>query len=145
MGEKMTRRKCTYFLSYLILFIPAISILSVLACSKEVVRKPSLDGRIPFELDAVDTPPRIVRSVAPLIPIEASRNNAPRKGAVKLRFVISKDGDVLEPKVLESELPRIFDSIALKAIKQFKFKPATKNGIAVDCIVVAPINFDQIE
>jgi len=93
-----------------------------------------------FTLAEVDQPPRILRSIEPLYPFAAKRKNI--EGSVTLRFVVTKDGDVLEPEVVESEPPEVFDSSALKAIARFKFKPAVKDGRPVDCIVIAPLKFE---
>lgn len=96
-----------------------------------------------FTLAEVDQPPRILRSIEPLYPFAAKRKNI--EGSVTLRFVVTKEGEVQEPHVVESEPPDVFDSSALKAIARFKFKPAIKDGRAVDCIVIAPLKFNLIK
>lgn len=96
-----------------------------------------------FTLAEVDQPPRILRSIEPLYPFAAKRKNI--EGSVTLRFVVTKEGDVLEPQVVESQPSGVFDSSAMKAISRFKFRPAVKDGRAVDVIVIAPLKFNLIK
>jgi len=93
-----------------------------------------------FDLKEVDTPPQILRKVDPIYPFAAKKNNI--EGSVTLRFIVDSEGNVVEPKVAESDPPDIFDEAALNAIMKFKFKPAVKNGRTVDVIVLAPMKFE---
>jgi len=95
--------------------------------------------RTAFTLSEVDQPPRILRKIDPLYPFAAKRKNI--QGSVTLRFIVTKEGTVVEPSVVKSEPPEIFDSSALKAIIRWRFKPAIKDGKAVDVIIIAPLKF----
>lgn len=92
-----------------------------------------------FELYQVDQPPVATRQVKPLYPFLARRNNI--EGKVVIRFIVDVNGDVLEPEVTESEPEGVFDEAAIDAILKYKFRPAQKDGKAVDCIVNAPMKF----
>jgi len=96
--------------------------------------------RTAFTLSEVDQPPRPIRKIEPLYPFAAKRKNI--QGSVTLRFVVTKEGQVLEPSVVRSEPPDIFDNSALKAIIRWKFKPAIKDGKAVDVLIIAPLKFE---
>jgi protein TonB len=93
-----------------------------------------------FKITEVDTPPQVLRSIPPQYPFQAKKNNI--SGTVTLRFIVNMEGYVVEPNVTESEPSGVFDEAALEAIVKFKFKPAVKNGKAVDCIVNAPMKFE---
>jgi protein TonB len=93
-----------------------------------------------FDLKEVDTPPQLLRRVEPIYPFQAKKNNI--EGSVTLRFIVNTEGDVVEPKVAQSDPPDIFDEAALQAIMKCKFKPAVKNGRPVDVIVIAPMKFE---
>jgi protein TonB len=94
-----------------------------------------------FELSQVDQKPSVLRSIPPTYPFLAKRKNI--EGQVMLRFVVDKDGYAQEPEVFSAEPEGAgFEEAALKAIARYKFKPAIKDGEAVDCIVRLPISFE---
>ena len=49
-----------------------------------------------------------------------------------IEFTITRDGNVIEPVVVESVPPNVFDKAALQAIIQWKFEPRVENGQAVE-------------
>lgn len=93
-----------------------------------------------YELSEVDQPPRIIRTNDPLYPFDARRKGV--QGSVTLRFIVTKEGNVVELSVVKGDPPGIFDDSALKAIVRWKFKPAIKDGKEVDVIIVAPLKFE---
>ncbi|MBN1625666.1 MAG: TonB family protein [Deltaproteobacteria bacterium] len=106
---------------------------------KDLFKVDSSLYRTAFELSQVDKPPTVLRSVPPQYPFLAKRNNI--EGRVVLRFIVDSDGNVVEPEISESEPEGVFDEAAIEAILKYKFKPAEKDGKAVDCIVNAPMAF----
>lgn len=95
-----------------------------------------------FNLNEVDQAPRPMRTYPPIYPFSARQKGI--EGKITLRFVVDKDGNPQEPEVVKTEpdeVAGIFDESAIKTIKRFKFKPAIKDGKAVDCIVRLPITF----
>lgn len=99
--------------------------------------------RTAFTLSEVDQPPRIIRKIDPLYPFAAKRKNI--QGSVTLKFIVTKDGKVVDPSVVKGEPPEIFDNSALKAIARWRFKPAIKDGKPVDVIIIAPLKFELIK
>ncbi len=77
--------------------------------------------------------------VPPRYPSRASRLQI--EGFVTVEFTITKDGSVSDPVVIESSPPKTFDRAALRAIVQWKFKPRTKDGRAVDSRASQRIDF----
>lgn len=83
--------------------------------------------------------------------VELSNNPKPKypmralnrriEGHVKLEFTISTTGSVIDPVVVSSEPPDIFDAAALQVIQKWKFKPKIKNGNAVEKHATKTITF----
>lgn len=70
-----------------------------------------------------------------IIPIVRIEPQFPREallkginGWVEVEFTIEPDGSVSNPKVIDSQPPRIFDRNALRAIYKWKFKPRIVDG-----------------
>jgi protein TonB len=93
----------------------------------------------PYDISEVDQKPRLIRSVQPQYPFLAKQKNI--EGKVLVRFTIDKDGYPRKPEVYTAEPEGYFEEAALKAIMRYKFQPATKDGLPVDCIAIQPINF----
>lgn len=49
-------------------------------------------------------------------------------GWVKVSFTVTPQGTVVDPRVVASEPPRVFDNAALGAIVKWRFRPRTVNG-----------------
>lgn len=62
------------------------------------------------------------------------------EGTVALQFVVDAEGNVGEPKV-EKSLGYGLDEKAIEAVKTWKFKPATRNGVPTPVRVRAEVNF----
>ncbi|NTW33245.1 MAG: energy transducer TonB [Bacteroidetes bacterium] len=63
------------------------------------------------------------------------------KGVVKIEFVINKSGEIEKIKIKQG-VNILLDNEAIRVVKSFpKWKPAMRNGKAVNFLLVAPINF----
>jgi len=91
------------------------------------------DGK-PGELIA----PEATRKVDPAYPIELMRRNV--QGTVTLRAVIRSDGSVGDVRVLRSVDDNL-DEYACAALAHWRFRPAMKNGSAIDLEAVVMIPF----
>ena len=49
-----------------------------------------------------------------------------------LEFIVTKTGAVINPVVLESKPPGIFDRASMNAAVKFKYKPKVVNGEPID-------------
>jgi len=87
------------------------------------------------------TAPRIIKSARPNYPPEATR--AKVQGRVKLEMVVHADGTVGEVRVVSS-LDRKFgvDDAAVKAVKEMRFAPAMKDGVAVPVLLSTEMAFE---
>ena len=84
------------------------------------------------------TMPSVVREVKPIYPDSVKKERI--QGIVTLNAVVKKDGtvgDVTVKKPLHAEL----DEEAVKAMKQWQFKPGTKEGKPVDVAVDVEMTF----
>jgi protein TonB len=84
------------------------------------------------DLGDVDSGPSILKRVEPEYPVAARRFGL--KGAVTVGFIVQADGTVREA-VVESSTSERFESSALAAVRQWRFKPAADDGqpVAVRC------------
>jgi protein TonB len=83
-----------------------------------------------------------------IIPIVTIAPNYPRKAAiakiegwVKVEFTITETGTVINPKVVDSRPPRIFDREALRAILKYKFKAKIVDGVHQQQVATQQIDF----
>jgi protein TonB len=93
-----------------------------------------------FEPAQVDTPPQLIKAYPPHYPYMAKRDDI--TGSITLQFVVTKDGNAVDTTVVQSEPKGVFDQAALRAIEQYRFKPGTKDGKAVEVRVNLPIRFN---
>lgn len=73
------------------------------------------------------------------LPIVKVQPNYPRRalargieGYVIVEFIVTKLGTVIDPRVIESVPPGVFDREAVRAALKFKYKPKVINGEPVD-------------
>lgn len=81
--------------------------------------------------------PKKILDVRPLYPPVAM--TARIEGLVIIQAVISKDGRVIEAKVLRSQ--PLLDQAALDAVEQWRFTPTLLNGQAVEVQMTVTVNF----
>lgn len=91
-----------------------------------------------FDLSDVDQKPEVRTSQQPRYPPDLQR--AGINGQVVIEFVCDENGNVRNPFVYSTTNPGFNDS-ALKAIRNWKFSPAVKDGQKVKSRVRLPLNF----
>jgi protein TonB len=86
------------------------------------------------------TRPRVVRQVAWQYTSEARRRNI--QGVVDVECTVLTDGTVSSARILFS-LDDVYglDNEALKAVRQWRFEPATKNGVPVPATMTISLGF----
>ena len=80
------------------------------------------DGATVVQVKRVSFPP-------PEFPRRALRLGV--EGTVRLEFDVATDGSVLDPFVVESNPPNVFDRNAIKAVRKALYQPPTYNGTSV--------------
>jgi TonB family protein len=94
--------------------------------------------RNPAEAKGDLSAPTATREADPAYPLELMKQNI--QGTVTLYAVIRSDGSVTDVRVLRSVDDRL-DEFAREALARWHFRPATKNGNAVDLEAVVTIPF----
>jgi len=79
----------------------------------------------------------IMKKVPPIYPAEAKKKHV--QGDVVIQFVISKTGEVTQPRVISGD--GLLVPAALDALKQWQYKPYLLNGQAVEVETQATIIF----
>jgi TonB family protein len=92
--------------------------------------------------NVADTPaltrPKPIKGSLPKAPIDAQGNRI--VGRVLVGYIVSLDGLVMDPVVLESTDPRLTE-VALESMKAWQFTPATFNGMKVATLVAQEFIF----
>jgi protein TonB len=84
-------------------------------------------------------PPVPVRTFPPEVPVSFSRGGS--AGLVTVRFLVDVKGAVQEAAI-EKSTHHELDEPAMKAVRKWRFKPATKDGVPVAVHVSIPIKFE---
>ena len=79
--------------------------------------------------DDIYIPAEPLDRAAPNYPARALNNR--REGWVRVSFIISEEGEVIEPMIEDSSHPD-FDESALRAIERWRYRPATIGGRPVE-------------
>ncbi len=113
---------------------------SLVVAAGLVVQSAVFAGSLPQERPSKDvTAPTVVRDVKPDYPDWAKKERI--EGRVMLGAVVKKDGTVGEVTVKKSLHPQL-DEEAVKAMRQWQFKPGTRDGKAVDVAVDVEMTFN---
>jgi TonB family protein len=97
------------------------------------------NGGGPFRVGGGVSPPTILSRVEPQYSEEARK--ARFQGTVVLEAIVKRDGTVDILRVVRS-LGFGLDENAIQALKQWRFRPGMKNGIAVDVALNIEVNFN---
>ncbi|BCA79045.1 energy transducer TonB [Desulfuromonas sp. AOP6] len=81
--------------------------------------------------------------ITPLYPRMAQMRGL--EGEVRVEFTITETGMVMNPTVIDSNPPGVFEQAALAAIMRWKFKPRMENGQAVSRLATQIITFNLNE
>ena len=63
------------------------------------------------------------------------------EGTVLIRAIISKDGNLLSPQVINTEFDSRLARLALTAVKQWRYQPSLRNGEPVEVMTTVSIDF----
>ncbi len=88
----------------------------------------------------VDTKPRVISRSAMEYPKAAAKKGI--KGYVIVNLLIAKDGSVEVAKVIASSPAGVFDTVALRAVRSWRFAPAKYKGNPVKVWAKQKVRFD---
>lgn len=91
-----------------------------------------------FKLSDLDRVPQPVAQPAPRFPQTPGLEN----GVVLVSFVVDADGNVREPKVVDSS-DHEFEASAIQGVQRWKFRPGMKGGRRVATLMEVPIRFES--
>ena len=101
-------------------------------------RSPSLLSQVePVNLAEDLSQALLLQKVSPSYPEQALR--AGLQGAVILQAWIGKDGSIRDLKLVDGSL--LLGQAAVKAVKQWRYKPYFRNGVAVEAETYVTVNF----
>ena len=92
-----------------------------------------------FKEEAVDSPPKVIHRAMPKYPWSAEKRG--EEGYVVFKIKLSEKGRIEKLWTTESKPPGIFDEAAEKAIRQYRFSPASYKGRPVPVICTQRIVF----
>lgn len=95
------------------------------------------EGAGPIRVGGSIREPKKIRHVTPKYPAEALAAGV--EGLVVVEAVIATDGSVKDVQVLRS-VP-LLDGAAMDAVRQWSFTPTLLNGVPVEVIITASVNF----
>ena len=86
------------------------------------------------------SPPVALRNEPPAYPRVARQRG--QEGIVELRVQVRADGTCGEVVVDKGSGHRVLDRAAVKAVRRWRFRPATRDGRPVDDWIAVPVEFD---
>jgi TonB family protein len=95
-------------------------------------------GGGPYRPGSGIEPPRLLREVKADYTEEARRRGL--EGEVVLEIIVTRDGAVRDVKILR-RLGSGLDERAVAAVRQWRFAPASRKGVAVDVVVEVAVEF----
>ena len=88
----------------------------------------------------ITTEPKAIKIVRPTYPVSAIKRGI--SGIVRLKVLISEIGEVIEAEVVSSPDPmKSLDRAALRAVRQWRFSPALKDGRPIRAWHSVPMDF----
>ena len=88
--------------------------------------KANLDLNIGAGLQATDGEYLPIVKIAPQYPRRALSRGI--EGYVIVEYIVTKQGTVKDPKIIEAEPETIFNDAAIKSVLRYKYKPRVVNG-----------------
>ena len=98
--------------------------------STVLIAEPEPESSSNVELLESITAAEPIERVSPRFPTKAARNG--NEGWVKLSFVVDENGAVVDPVIEDSSGIRGFEKASLRAIKQWQYSPAIRNGEKIE-------------
>jgi TonB family protein len=92
------------------------------------------------DLEACDTPPVATRQVSPAVPPMAKQRRV--SGTVLLRVLVDEAGKPAKIEILRDVTPNVgLGASSVQALEQWRWKPATKNGLKVKTWMAVQVPF----
>lgn len=92
-----------------------------------------------FSTSELDMPLQALVRIPASYPLRARRLGI--EGWVKVEFIVTREGRVRDIKVVSAEPKGVFESSVTRSVSQYRFKPGTVDGSAVEVRVITTIRF----
>ena len=99
---------------------------------------PSVESRVYPAVPPGGTQPAVIDRTMPRYPMEARIKGI--EGPVVIRAIIRRDGTVDDPQILR-DLPEGLGEAAARAVRRWRFRPATYQGEPIDVYYTVTVNF----
>ncbi|MDW7759481.1 MAG: TonB family protein [Acidobacteriota bacterium] len=107
---------------------------------KSQAEEPSVKAGDIVPLQNVDVEPQLLKSVQPVYPESARRFRI--EGTVVVNMLISETGEVIDARTVRGiKGYPAFEKVAESAVRKWRFRPATKDGVAVKVWKVESFKF----
>lgn len=100
----------------------------------------SLDLANLFNMGDLDQPLMSLMRLPPIYPVNAKIRGI--QGWVKVRFIVTEQGDVDEITIITAEPQKIFNASVVQCVSAWRFKPGNIDGIPVKTKVETTIRFE---
>ncbi len=100
----------------------------------------ALDGEFVFDAADLDHPPRVVARIPPVYPYRARQREI--EGHVRIRFLVSAEGQASQVQILEAEPPGLFEESVLQIIPSWRFSPGRIDGQPVASWMATTVRFE---
>jgi protein TonB len=67
------------------------------------------------------------------------------EGYVLLRFIVTEQGTVADPEIIQSEPPGVFDRAAIRSVLRWKYQPQLANGKPVSVVSYTRVTFQLLD
>ncbi|MDA9764542.1 energy transducer TonB [Opitutales bacterium] len=67
--------------------------------------------------------------IAPVIPEYIKRSK--KKDSITISFIVTDRGNVIETEVISEDTREELSAVSLKALRQWRFEPAEKDGVTI--------------
>lgn len=118
--------------------IPEFTSGDIMADAKNILGDVAADAAM--SEGAVDTKPRVISRAVMEYPAIAAKKGI--KGYVIVNLLIAKDGSVELAKIIASSPAGIFDTVALRGVRAWRFSPAKYKGNPVKVWAKQKVRFD---
>ena len=106
------------------------------------IAKPNFDAVAEdtiFELSELDSPPQPIARLNPMYPPRALMQRL--EGEVQMDIVVNRDGTVRDAEVVRVSPEGVFEDVALRAVRRWRFSPGILDGEAVPARVRQTMHF----
>ncbi|MBC8425187.1 TonB family protein [bacterium] len=100
----------------------------------------ALAGEFVFDAADLDQPPRVVARIPPVYPFRARQREI--EGHVRVRFLVSPEGQASRVSILEAEPPGLFEESVLQIIPSWRFSPGVIDGQPVTAWMATTVRFE---